>query len=1402
MIKKITLTVFVIAILLSSYFLIPSHRENINEKKTNRSFQEIKVNGKTDSKQNLTSNNKKSVLITEKSDELNESDKENLTESNSKIKRKVIYVTQAGKKKTLEERALFNEGRLLYEYYRQVNPLTGRISANDKLQETIQSERAELSFNSETSRASGPSFINRGPGNLGGRTRSVVFDLNDATGNTILAGAISGGVFKTINGGASWTKISSQSAQHNVSSIAQDPRAGFHNICYYSTGEGLGNSASLSGALYAGHGIWRSTDSGNTWTQMSFPAANQEFTFDQRFDIITKIAVHPTTGDLFVAALGAIYRFDISAGTWVTEVIAAGGFNTSQLTDVVITSSGRVYAAFSGSGPVASEGIWTSNNATGAAAGTWTRIANDGTPTGWNQTGRAVLSLAPSNQNILYVLYLSDASTPSPGDSDLWRWDQGTTTWTNFSSKIPDEAGGSAGNDPFDSQGAYDLVVSVKPDNANFVVIGGTNAYKINNINTDAFVRIGGYDGPSTYALWNNGGGTNHHPDVHALEFNPFSPNVLFSGTDGGIHKTIDLNAATVGWTNLNNNYQTYQYYHVNIDPLSGSDGVIGGAQDNGTTSGGTSFGEANLTNMSSVFSGDGVAAAISRDNACIPFFMGSQGGRIYRDCPTGATITPTGSVSEFVTYFHLDQSNNNALYYAGQNTLWRTTNSSGVTAGTWTNLGTTALQGDADYFQKFSTTWGAYNSATSYLLLGGDEGHIYRLNDPQNAASFSAAVDITPPGATLSFPSIVTGLAIHPTNRNIVLATYSNYGTQSIFLTTNATAATPTWTLVERNISSLSVRSAAIAEVGGQTIYYVGTTRGLFSTTDPLTTDWTREAPNEIGFALVSSLVYRPADYKLLIGTHGNGMYELTLTLCNGNSTTWNGSSWSSGVPTAGVEANFTGNYNSTGNLSACTVNISNNAQVTFNSGHTLIIGGGLTVDTGSNLIIENNGALRQINKDSNLGSITVKRNSTSMVRLDYTAWSSPVVGQQLQSFSPNTLSNRFYEYLFTGTTTPTAYNSVNATTNFTPGKGYMIRAANTLTGATVHNGQFTGVPSNGDISQSVGLGYNLLGNPYASPISANVFLSKNPNIGTLYFWTNTTPASSGSYPQNNFASYTTLGGTAAFASSKIPNGTIQTGQGFYINATSAGTAYFENKQRVDAATSTQFFRSNIVELNKSRFWINFNDDNTSYNQILIGYMDGSTQNYDNQIDGRPLDTSKSMLYSIIDDEPFVIQGKSNPFMVEDIVPLGFKALNSGNFKIEIDSTDGVFSNQHIYLKDKLSDITHNLSNGAYNFTSEIGTFDNRFEIVYQNETLGIGDNNTNETEIKIYTNQEGITVLASENIREVIVYNVLGSVLYENKNIASKELQIKNILASKQALIIKVLDVNGNSKTSKLIY
>ncbi|MBD3725346.1 MAG: hypothetical protein IE891_11395, partial [Flavobacteriaceae bacterium] len=183
------------------------------------------------------------------------------------------------------------------------------------------------------------------------------------------------------------------------------------------------------------------------------------------------------------------------------------------------------------------------------------------------------------------------------------------------------------------------------------------------------------------------------------------------------------------------------------------------------------------------------------------------------------------------------------------------------------------------------------------------------------------------------------------------------------------------------------------------------------------------------------------------------------------------------------------------------------------------------------------------------------------------------------------------------------------------------------------------------------------------------------------LYFWTNTTPASGGVYPQNNFASYTTLGGAAAFGSAKIPNGAILPGQGFYVRTFDFGNATFTNFQRVNASASTQFFRSSnstlseVEEVEKHRIWLNLNDANTSYNQILVGYMQGATSGVDNLIDGKVLDTSKPMLYNLLDDQAYVIQGKGLPFTDEDIVPLGLKVLQSGNYNISLEQVDGLFN-------------------------------------------------------------------------------------------------------------------------------
>ena len=774
-------------------------------------------------------------------------------------------------KKTPEERALFAQERLEHELKFQRNPTTGEIPLEEKEQEFTSAMNAKdiAAFNRKSSRT----YTSRGPSNLGGRTRALRVDLSDNTSNTIIAGGVSSGLFRTTNGGTTWTKVSPNDDIHNVTALAQDPRPGSQNIWYYGTGERRGNSASL-GSAFRGRGVWKSIDSGVTWTQIA--ATNSTFDlFDSDLDYVNALEVNPTNGHLMIAADATIYRFD---GTTLTKELEQTSPSTAILTDVVINSLGRVFASFHGAAST-HEGVWTSPTGTGS----WTRIAQNGTPTGWAATARIVLGIAPSNTDVIYALYVNGNSGAI--EADLWHYNLGTNTWTDYSSKLPDEPGGdSPGNDPFAVQGGYDLVVSVKPDDENLVVIGGTNAYKINNITTDAtFVRIGGYANNSGYSPYFLLGSNEHHPDIHELHFDPHNSSRLFSGTDGGVHRTPNIGFAQIGWTSLNNDYLTYQYYHVAMDPTTGSNIVFGGAQDNGSTYGGTDVSSvtfpgkinpADNSTMYDAFSGDGVAVALTRRGSNLQLYYGSQNGNIRTNYPGGfRSLIPDGSDSQFVTYFYLDPDNTNALYYAGKVKLYKTADAENVITSNWDDLGSIT----GSNLRTFATTRGAY-SASSYLLVGDESGKVFRLDDPQNATIASIPVDITPAGATTAAGAIVSGLSIHPTNPDIAIATYANYGITNIFITSNATSATPTWTAVERNLSSHSVRSAAVTVVGGQIIYFVGTARGLYSSEDPTTTDWEIEGATEMGLPVVSSLVYRPSDNKLLVGTHGNGMYETTV--------------------------------------------------------------------------------------------------------------------------------------------------------------------------------------------------------------------------------------------------------------------------------------------------------------------------------------------------------------------------------------------------------------------------------------------------------------------------------------------------------------------------------------------
>jgi hypothetical protein len=347
------------------------------------------------------------------------------------------------------------------------------------------------------------------------------------------------------------------------------------------------------------------------------------------------------------------------------------------------------------------------------------------------------------------------------------------------------------------------------------------------------------------------------------------------------------------------------------------------------------------------------------------------------------------------------------------------------------------------------------------------------------------------------------------------------------------------------------------------------------------------------------------------------------------------------------------------------------------------------------------------------------MKRNSASIVRLDHTFWSSPVTGNQtLQQFSPATLSNRFYTY----TTASNTFTTSPAASLFTAGKGYAIRAENTIssTQTTIFNGLFVGVPNNGNVSFTLatdglpGKNYNLVGNPYPSTIDITAFLNGNRNIeGTIYFYTHSlTMNSAGLFPQGtNYSSRNRSGHTVSthiegdlHPQPSVPNGTIQVGQGFLVKSLTGGTLTFTNAMRT-GNNDNQFLRT--AEIEKHRIWLNLKTDTgTDINQMMVGYIEGATQAIESDYDGLLFGITGSSLSSKFDGAYYGIQGRSLPFDSNDIVPLSFKASTVGNYMISLTNTDGLFAgSQDIFVRDNLMGTDHNIKVSPYTFASDAGT-------------------------------------------------------------------------------------------------
>ncbi|MGB8194797.1 MAG: T9SS type A sorting domain-containing protein [Chitinophagaceae bacterium] len=792
------------------------------------------------------------------------------------------------------------------EYERTKDPSSGNVPL-ERLIAAKAFQEAKFQSQINQNPVPGITWAERGPNNVGGRTRTILYDANVPAGTKVWSAGVGGGLWYTNDITAAtpvWNKIDDLFDNMAITSIAQDP--GNPQIMYFGTGEGWFNVDAIRGL-----GIWKSIDGGTTWTQLTN-------TNNSTFYNVQKVFC-PAAGVVLAATrAGGVRRSTDGGVVWTQTLgssVAVGPVNSAA--DIENISGGNVYATL---GIFDVGGIYrsTDNGATFAS------IYNSAT----DET-RIEIATAPSNPDIIYAL-VSDVNGPDnvAGTADdnrikkIMRTINATTavpTWTTLS--VPswcDQNPAALSTDFTRTQSWYDLIAKVDPTNADIVYIGGVDVHKTINGGT-SWTQI---------SSWTAGGACVFpyvHADIHDIAFKPGTPAELIIATDGGLHRSTNSGTS---FTERNTGFNITQFYGVAIHPTL-TNYFLAGAQDNGTHK----FTAAGLNNTVTATGGDGGLCHIDQDNGNVQitsftgnsFSVSSDGGNSF--------ISLGFSGGSFINPTDYDDASNN-LY-------------AGFAAGSYLRWQNPAGNGPA-----FSQSVPAFSSGTithisvspsvaNRVYFGLNNGSVVRVD---NANGTIAATAIRTGTGSVSC------LAVDPSNEDHMLVTYSNFGVTSIFETLNGTAGTPTWASVEGNLQDMPVRWAMF-DPRNSDWAIIATELGIWSTNnlDPAgTTDWD---PTNAGFAntRIDMLQYRPSDRTVAAASHGRGLYTTTIPAAT--------------TPNINFEAGVANTVEQTVATSACrgyrdfTVNMLIENAPTGNANLTLAVRAGNTATRGVDFEFTTNG-------------------------------------------------------------------------------------------------------------------------------------------------------------------------------------------------------------------------------------------------------------------------------------------------------------------------------------------------------------------------------------------------------------------------------------------------------------
>ncbi len=802
------------------------------------------------------------------------------------------------------------------EYYKLIrnNQETGELSYEDFAAARAQVESMGTNKNSTLT------WRNIGPVDQGGRVRAMLFDRNDP--NVMYVGAVSGGLWKTTNGGQSWFAIDDVMQSLIISCIAQAS----DGTVYFGTGEGFapafGSTAGSTG--FVGVGLFKATSPANTsFEQVTSTTPNSS----NGWHYIYNLKIHPN-GDIYAATHKGVMRSSDGGTTWDNPLASIGAPGTSFAHDVDISTDGSVISLVVGrKAYISTDG-----------GSNYTNVSTGGTMLPTAGVSRVEIDIAPSNANYIY------ASISKSSNESLLNVYRSTNKGASWEIIGP---GGSETFNPLGTQGFYDNVIKVHPTNPNKIYLGGLDMWTWEN--------GGNWEQKSLWFL-SEFSPSFLHADHHEYIFHPQNPNIMYFGTDGGISKST---SGGNSFETTNRNFVTLQNYAIAV---SKEGQIMSGTQDNGTLlMKRDGFVEGRSEPL---LGGDGGFCSFSFLNDKL-YFGSIYYGAVYRT-PTGSpdgfaefwdeyvqglSNFGTSAFASFVTPLVLHEKIDDYLspdsteythvgtpVYAGD-TIMVPSGTSGylfpyvlpvevdslveddkitvqdiVTSKFYVGItGQVLMTREAHNFASQPAWWtiatisGQVQSMSvskcgNYLFVGTSNGNLYRIsnlnyaNDMESASYYDLSVASPYPVNPYSVVetkklTIASGgrpinkIAIDPNDPSRIVVVLGSYGnSQYVYYSSNALNAEPTFTAKQGTTLPQVPVYSAIIDLSNPNTVLLGTEYGIYMTTNITASPpvWTEENAGGIArvpvYDLKQQIYWLPGvtNYGVVYaGTHGRGVFE-----------------------------------------------------------------------------------------------------------------------------------------------------------------------------------------------------------------------------------------------------------------------------------------------------------------------------------------------------------------------------------------------------------------------------------------------------------------------------------------------------------------------------------------------